>query len=258
MLSTVGEEDEELVKDFAKEEMNVLNPEKVSSKNKRSCCSCCLRFWVYLLTVSLLLAIVLIAIDITNDGKRLNIRGNRIWESSNPDDEYNDDEDQKDNLLREDDFNNDIDDSTEINHNHYSEDEDNLDNLVSTSSLTDDDADEVPIAIHSNMKNLLKNNALPDEFSTTDEYEDEEEFAHTAPRTSSLQYNELDPEQKYLLYTPSGGMTNQVLELINAMHMAQLLGRTLYFPMIGRHSNLVHGYNALKQSELFSADRLFV
>jgi hypothetical protein len=52
-------------------------------------------------------------------------------------------------------------------------------------------------------------------------------------------------------------MSNQEIELVNALKMAKVLGRTLYIPMVGRHSNLPIGYNNLKYSDLFPADRVF-
>ena len=78
-----------------------------------------------------------------------------------------------------------------------------------------------------------------------------------APRTTTVPYNFYDPKEKYILYNPSGGMSNQEIELVNALRMAKALGRTLYFPMVGRHSIVTSGYNALTMAELFPADRIY-
>jgi hypothetical protein len=92
----------------------------------------------------------------------------------------------------------------------------------------------------------------------TDDEDNVDISKDSAPRTNpNLTYNEIKCDGKYFLYTPSGGMSNQVMELRNALLMAQHLRRTLYVPMIGRHSNMVYGYDALPLKFLFSSDRIF-
>ncbi|KAH9261618.1 hypothetical protein BASA81_000274 [Batrachochytrium salamandrivorans] len=91
-----------------------------------------------------------------------------------------------------------------------------------------------------------------------EEEEEEEETGEemfTAPRSKpSLEYNEIKP--RGVLYWPSGGMSNQILEMENALQMAHFLNRTLYVSQIGSHNYLMQGYSNLKNYQLFPADRL--
>ncbi|KAH9254008.1 hypothetical protein BASA81_007883 [Batrachochytrium salamandrivorans] len=86
----------------------------------------------------------------------------------------------------------------------------------------------------------------------------EEEEEVSAPRSMpNLTYDEVDlANHQYLIFTPSGGMSNQLMGLVNAMGLARLLNRTLYVPRIAKHTNFVNNY--LKQSYrmTFAADRL--
>ena len=58
------------------------------------------------------------------------------------------------------------------------------------------------------------------------------------PRTSQLTYNVLDPSQKYFLYSPSGGFSNQRAEIENAMMIGKILNRTVIIPEIGKHAQM--------------------
>lgn len=79
-----------------------------------------------------------------------------------------------------------------------------------------------------------------------------------APRTApSLDYNEISNDRKYLLFTPVGGMSNQVKDLANVMVAARNSNRVLLVPMFGKHSNMLSGYHHLTVKDLFPADRIF-
>lgn len=79
-----------------------------------------------------------------------------------------------------------------------------------------------------------------------------------APRSApGLEYNEIDPTQKYLLYSAAGGFSNQQEELENLLIAARVMKRTLFVPMVGRHSSTYHAYELLGLRDLFSADRIF-
>jgi len=87
--------------------------------------------------------------------------------------------------------------------------------------------------------------------------QDEEDSSYDpAPRTTDIPYNEIDPEKRYFLYSPSGGLSNQLIEMTYALEICRLLNRTLYVPMIGRHSSGWHSYAALPYSDLFPTDRI--
>ncbi|KAH9253659.1 hypothetical protein BASA81_008277 [Batrachochytrium salamandrivorans] len=71
-----------------------------------------------------------------------------------------------------------------------------------------------------------------------------------------LEYNEDSPDHLYLLYNPGGGMSNQIMELENAITLARFVNRTLYVPRIASHTNFVSGYLKLGYLNTFPADRL--
>ncbi|GBG25774.1 Hypothetical Protein FCC1311_019932 [Hondaea fermentalgiana] len=77
------------------------------------------------------------------------------------------------------------------------------------------------------------------------------------PRTTDVKYGVLDSTKKYYVYTPSGGLGNQVICLASALFIAQSLGRELIVPMASGHLNLAFRYLAADASSLLAADRLF-
>lgn len=78
-----------------------------------------------------------------------------------------------------------------------------------------------------------------------------------APRTYLGEYNRLEPNTtKYFVYSPSGGMGNQLYELILGCLMARRMNRTLVVPMLGSHSSLWYGYEHLPKSGLYPMDRI--
>jgi len=77
-----------------------------------------------------------------------------------------------------------------------------------------------------------------------------------APRTSAIPYNFIDSSVRYFLYSPSGGLSNQLLEVAYALEIARILNRTLYLPMIGRHSSGWKSHEALEYTDLFPMDRI--
>ena len=105
------------------------------------------------------------------------------------------------------------------------------------------------------LKALLNGQSIDDD--EQDEQEKAQMSGGSAPRTSTIPYNHMEVNGKYIIYNPSGGMSNQEIELVNALRMAKLLGRTLYVPMVGRHSNLPIGYANLGYADLFPADRIW-
>jgi len=128
------------------------------------------------------------------------------------------------------------------------DDDNQEDESSSSSSNTSSDTEQ--------LKLLIEDDDDDDDQDEDDDSDNNADYV-PAPRTTVVEYNEMDKSHRYLLYNPSGGMTNQELELLNALPMAQAMNRTLYVPMIGRHSNIVTGYNALRMNDLFVADRLF-
>jgi len=90
--------------------------------------------------------------------------------------------------------------------------------------------------------------------------DEEEEVDHpelVAPRSHDGPYDEYIPGEEYLIYSPSGGFSNQRMELEYAVEIAKLLNRTVYVPMCGRHSNGWMAYNLLKEgTDLFPMDRV--
>lgn len=77
-----------------------------------------------------------------------------------------------------------------------------------------------------------------------------------APRTSHVEYNKLQPNEKYFAYSPSGGMGNQLIELINACVIANKLNRILAVPMLGSHTSLYTAYERLPENGRFPMDRI--
>ena len=94
--------------------------------------------------------------------------------------------------------------------------------------------------------------------STTNSDDGESESYNTAPRTSSIPYNFIDKTgaTRYFLYSPSGGLSNQLIELSYALEIGRLLNRTVFAPMIARHSSGWRTFESLSPSELFPADRI--
>lgn len=108
-----------------------------------------------------------------------------------------------------------------------------------------------------------------DEDDDDDESEEEEGQSDTsyndeisdpsllAPRSYNGTYNEYLPGNKYLIYSPSGGFSNQRKEIEYAIVIGQLLNRTVYVPMCARHTNNWDKYIVLKgDADLFPMDRI--
>ena len=76
------------------------------------------------------------------------------------------------------------------------------------------------------------------------------------PRTSNATYNEVADDERYFVYSPSGGFNNQRLELEFALRMAKVFNRTLVVPMAAKHSDLWRGYWYLSQEDLYPMDRI--
>ncbi len=74
------------------------------------------------------------------------------------------------------------------------------------------------------------------------------------PRTSSRPYNELSPSVRYLVYTPSGGFSNQLICLLSAIHAARRSNRTVVVPMKAKHSDFWAGYWGLRPADLVPFD----
>jgi hypothetical protein len=74
------------------------------------------------------------------------------------------------------------------------------------------------------------------------------------PRTSSRAYNELSPSARYLVYTPSGGFSNQLICLLGAIHAARRSNRTVVVPMKAKHSDMWGAYWGLRPTDLVPFD----
>ncbi len=77
-----------------------------------------------------------------------------------------------------------------------------------------------------------------------------------APRTYAGRYNEIRKEEKYVLYQPSGGFSNQRIIMAQSMEIARQLNRTLLVPMIGHHSSMWKIFWQQSTPGQFPADRL--
>jgi len=76
------------------------------------------------------------------------------------------------------------------------------------------------------------------------------------PSTSTRPYNSIDYGSRYFMYTPSGGLNNQALELINSINVAKFLNRTtVVVPQAAAHSNFRQGY--LTSEDLIPMDVLY-
>ncbi len=74
------------------------------------------------------------------------------------------------------------------------------------------------------------------------------------PRTSSRAYNELRQGERYLVYTPSGGFSNQFYCLLGAIYVARLSNRTVVVPPKAKHTNFQNGYWKLGMKDLVPFD----
>lgn len=74
------------------------------------------------------------------------------------------------------------------------------------------------------------------------------------PRTSNRQYNQLEDGERYFIYSPSGGFTNQLYCFLSAVYVAKMTNRTLLVPPKGRHSNMFWGYYKLTQPNVIPMD----
>ena len=61
-----------------------------------------------------------------------------------------------------------------------------------------------------------------------------------------MPYNQINLDEKYLIYSPSGGFNNQREELESAVEVAFLLNRTLFVPMAGKHTSFWMRYGMLR------------
>ncbi|KAH9260116.1 hypothetical protein BASA81_001891 [Batrachochytrium salamandrivorans] len=85
----------------------------------------------------------------------------------------------------------------------------------------------------------------------------EEDPSLLAPRSHDGPYNHRVAGERYMIYSPGGGFSNQRREIEYAVVIAQILNRTLYVPMCGRHTNTWRNYAKLKgASDLFPMDRI--
>ena len=66
-----------------------------------------------------------------------------------------------------------------------------------------------------------------------------------------------DANQSFFVYSPSGGLNNQRMEIEYALHISKLLKRTLLVPMLGPHTSLWHNYRKVARSNLCPADFIF-
>jgi len=80
--------------------------------------------------------------------------------------------------------------------------------------------------------------------------------APSLPRTSRVPYNALAENDRYLCYSPSGGWTNQMIELASALLFARSSNRSLVVPMAAEHTSGWQHYDALRLDALFPADRI--
>lgn len=74
------------------------------------------------------------------------------------------------------------------------------------------------------------------------------------PRTSSREYNEMEGDKKYIVYSPSGGFNNQLICLLNAIYVAQRSGRAVLVPPFGRHSSQYFNYYKLTGEQVIPMD----
>ena len=76
------------------------------------------------------------------------------------------------------------------------------------------------------------------------------------PRTSPVPYGELRTDERYLVYSPSGGWSNQMWELATALILARQANRTLVVPMAAKHTNGWGRYALLGEDSLVPMDRV--
>lgn len=76
------------------------------------------------------------------------------------------------------------------------------------------------------------------------------------PRTSNVPYNQIYNNDKYFVYSPTGGLSNQLIELAIALEICTMLNRTLIAPMIGKHTSGFRLHESLAPTDLFPMDRI--
>jgi hypothetical protein len=74
------------------------------------------------------------------------------------------------------------------------------------------------------------------------------------PRTYPGEYGKLNAKELYFMYSPSGGFSNQRVELENALMIGRMLNRTVLVPPIGKHTQMWWKYEALLPVHLYPAD----
>lgn len=75
-------------------------------------------------------------------------------------------------------------------------------------------------------------------------------------RTYHGEYNEFIKGRKYFIYNPTGGFNNQRVCFQNALEIARLTNRTLYVPMVGKHTSSWLSYESQTLETLFPFDRV--
>ena len=87
---------------------------------------------------------------------------------------------------------------------------------------------------------------------------DRSAFYSSLPRTTTRTYNFVSPGavNGYLAYSPSGGWSNQLVELTTGLLLARLTNRTLVVPMAAEHTSGWASYDRLRLHQLFPMDRL--
>lgn len=64
-------------------------------------------------------------------------------------------------------------------------------------------------------------------------------------------------DEKYFVYSPSGGLNNQRMEFEYSLHISKMLGRTLLIPMLAPHTSLWRNYQKVKFSDLCPVHLIF-
>ena len=85
---------------------------------------------------------------------------------------------------------------------------------------------------------------------------DSDAAAKLLPPTSAVPYNELAPNDRFLVYSPSGGWSNQLWCLGAAMLLARMSNRTLLVPPAALHTNGWQRYESLEMDRLMPFDRI--
>lgn len=63
--------------------------------------------------------------------------------------------------------------------------------------------------------------------------------------------------ESFFVYSPSGGLNNQRMEMEYALHISKLLKRTLLIPMLAPHTSLWQNYRKVGLADLCPVDYIF-